>query len=110
MDLNTIQFDYVAFVCPWCEASLKFRYNYANTYHIVNKSFDHRDISTVHFEKKTRRMKLLNGIIEFWIFVIVIMSAAAVYLNDFSNSGTSVYQGSSSGMRHQWPGVDAMNN
>lgn len=32
------------------------------------------------------------------------------YLNDFSSSGTSVYHGSSSGMRHQCLGVDAINN
>lgn len=32
------------------------------------------------------------------------------YLNDFSSSGTSAYHGSSSGIRHQWFGVDAMNN
>lgn len=32
------------------------------------------------------------------------------YLKDFKSSGTSVYQASSSGIRHQWLGVDAINN
>lgn len=50
-DPNTVRFDYEAFVCPWCEASLKFPYNFVNTFHIVNKSFDHRGILTVHFER-----------------------------------------------------------
>lgn len=52
MDPNTIPFDSVAFACPWCEASLQFRYNFVNTFHIVNRSFDHRDILTVRFKGK----------------------------------------------------------
>ena len=62
MDLNTIRFDFVAFVCPWCEASLKFRCNFVNTSHIVNKQFDHRDKLMVHLNIKENF--IVNGIIE----------------------------------------------
>lgn len=52
-DLNRVRFCFAASVCPWCEASIQFPCNFANTYHIASKSFAHHGRPVVYFNSET---------------------------------------------------------